>query len=89
MAFNLKVYPSCLLGSAAVAMTTPHDPIAVRHRLFDSTALANVNHDVSNMEVNSLWEDATGDDPAYKSFEFREKIVRDLLAATPGRQQCT
>lgn len=76
MASNLKTYPSGFLGSASVALTLPQEPTAIRHRLFDTTPLTNVSHDVSSMEVNSLWEDAVSGSPAYKSFEFREKIVR-------------
>lgn len=79
MEFNLKVYPSGFLGASDVATTDPIDIATIKHRLFDNSALGNVSAHTANREVSSLWDDAVYGDPAYRSFDFRERILRAAL----------
>lgn len=78
---KLKIYPSGFLGSADVASTEPLDIVAIKHRLFDNSALGNVSAHTANREVSSLWEDCIAGDPEYRSFDFRVKIINAALAA--------
>lgn len=78
---KLRIYPSGFLGAANVATTEPLDIVAIKHRLFDNAALGNVSARTANREVVGLWEDCIAGDPAYKTFEFREKILKAALAA--------
>lgn len=81
MASKLKIYPSGFLGNALVAHTAPLDISAIKNRLFDNSPLGNIEGHTANREVESLWDDVVGGDPAYKTFEFREKILRAAIPA--------
>jgi hypothetical protein len=78
---ELKVYPSGFLGSAAVAHTEPLDLKTVKHRLFDPSAVTNLQGHTANLEVTSLWQDVTSGDRGVNEFAFHEKVLRCAKAA--------
>jgi hypothetical protein len=78
---NLKTYPSGFIGSSSVPQTELLTINSIKHKLFDSSPITNVPAHTANREVTSLWQDVLAGDTAYKTFEFREKILKCALAA--------
>lgn len=78
---SLKIYPSGFLGNPEVSLTQPLDLTTIKQRLFEKLPTNFVDNLSANREVESLWDDVVFGDPAYKSFEFREKILKVALRA--------
>lgn len=78
----LKSYPSGFLGSTTVAQTKPVDLVTQANQLFNKAALSTtVNWYTANQEVLDLWGDTSSGSPEYKTFEFKERILRCALSA--------
>lgn len=77
---TLKVYPSGFLGSDTVRTTAPIDLEKQKERFFDLSAITNPDGHTANLEVVRLWNDVIASTELYKTFDFRERILR--VAAT-------
>ena len=64
-----------------VCTTIQTNITAIKNRLFDNSPLGNIEGHTASREVESLWDDVVAGDPAYKTFEFREKILRVAIPA--------
>lgn len=78
---KLKVYPSGFLGSDLVPTTAPMDLEKQKERFFDLSAITNPDGHTANMEVVRLWEDMTSTAADYKSFDFKERVLRVAVDA--------
>ena len=77
----LKIYPSGFLGNPEVALTQSMDILAIKNHLFSNAPIGKSSGYTANLEVENLWEDVVAGDAAYKTFEFREKILKVALRA--------
>lgn len=76
-----KVYPSGFLGSTEVATTKPIDLERIRDRLFDLSVVTNPDGHTANLEVTRMWGKVTAGDPTFKTFDFKEYILRTAISA--------
>lgn len=81
MTDQLKMYPSGFLGSAVVAQTEPMDVVTTARQLFNKGLNPKVSRYVANQEVVDLWEAACAGTPEYRTFAFKERILRAALQA--------
>lgn len=78
---ELKLYPSGFLGSAAVAQSKPMTIATTASMLFNKHQPAATSLYTANEEVNALWMDMASGAPEFKTFEFKERILRCALQA--------
>lgn len=81
MAAELKLYPSGFLGSSTVAQTEPMDVISTAKQLFNKGINPKVSKYTANGDVVALWDAVCSGIPEYKTFEFKERILRTALGA--------
>jgi hypothetical protein len=77
----LKIYPSGFLGSSAVLQTKPIDVATVASQLFNRGLVRATSRYLANQEVVELWEDVTAGTSEYKTFDFKERVLRCAIAA--------
>lgn len=78
---GLKFYPSGFLGSPNVAQTPPIDIVTTASRLLSKSFTPQHSNYLANAEVCDLWIDVISGDPDYKTFAFKERILRCALTA--------
>ena len=78
---EFKVYPSGFLGSHGVATTKPMDIEKIKDRLFDLSAINNPDGHTANLEITRIWGKVTEGTPDYKTFDFKESILKAALSA--------
>lgn len=82
MAFTeLKIYPSGFLGSSTVAMIEESAVQAVRQRLFGTVVNSELPAFSANRDISALWKEVVSGTQDFKSFEFKERIVRAAITA--------
>lgn len=81
MAETLKIYPSGFLGSSRVEQTKPIDIITAAKALFSKSVNNKPSQYLANQKVCELWMAVCGDSPEYKTFEFKEQILKAAKAA--------
>jgi hypothetical protein len=81
MAESLKIYPSGFLGSVSVEQTKPIDMITAAKQLFNTGLSSKLSQYLANQEVCELWADIIGGAEDYKTFEFKERILKCALSA--------
>lgn len=78
---SLKLYPSGFLGNGETGHLQPINIQAIKRHLFDHAPLGALEASIVNRDVESLWDDVVFGDATYKTFEFREKIIKVALRA--------
>lgn len=82
MAFTeLKIYPSGFLGSSTAPQIEESAIQAVRQRLFGTTVAADTPVFSANRDVTNLWKEIVSDTPDFKSFAFKERIIKAAIQA--------
>ena len=76
-----KRYPSGFLGSGTVATTRELTEEELRSRLFNLSAITSPEEHTANLEGTRVWDDVTFGDPKYRTFDFRERILRVAVSA--------
>lgn len=77
----LKLYPSGFLGSASVLQTHPMDLVTTAKLLLNKSVVHSVSKYTANEEVVSVWGDLASGLPEFKTFEFKERILKCALRA--------
>lgn len=81
MAEQLKLYPSGFLGSASVVQTKPLDVVTAARQFINKGAVSEVSRFTANADVVDIWMDMGSGTPEFKTFEFKERILRCALSA--------
>jgi hypothetical protein len=71
----LKIYPSGFLGSAAVNQTEPINLIVNVKNLLNRNRVTKPTVYTANQDVVQMWDSAILNDAAFKSFDYKEKIL--------------
>ncbi len=73
---QLKYYPSGFLGSPDVEQTKALDITTTAKALFNKGLNPIVSKYTANQEVVDIWDDVISGHPDYKTFEFKERVLR-------------
>jgi hypothetical protein len=80
-AVKLKVYPSGFLGSTNVEQTKPLDVVSAAKMLFSRGVVKAPSPYSANMDVVVLWNEIISGTMEYKTFEFKERILKAAINA--------
>lgn len=78
---KFKCYPSGFLGSDIVPTTKPIDLEKIKSQLFDLSIVTNPDGHTANLEVVRLNKIAQFADERYKTFDFKEEVLRAAVKA--------
>jgi hypothetical protein len=81
MESKLKIYPSGFFGSSVNPQTLPLDLISKAKQLFNNALITKVSPYTASLDVIELWSTVVNDDAEYRTFEFKENILKYALTA--------
>ncbi len=76
---NLKIYPSGFFGSSTNPQTLPLDLISKAKQLFNNALITKVSPYTASLDVIELWSTTINDDEEFKTFDFKEKVLKCAL----------
>ena len=76
---TLKVYPSGFLGSDSASLTRPIPLAQIRDQIINMTATTAPDTRTANQDLISLYNASVGKPDVFLSFDYREKVLKEVL----------